>query len=69
MASWKPREHAPLEQVVVTLPPDKLKAALAEIAKVLYNHFSQSDFIAPASTYSEPISAVQSDANQALEAL
>lgn len=50
MASWKPREHEPLERIVVTLPPEKMKAVLAEIAKILYNHFSQSDFIAPSST-------------------
>lgn len=61
MASWKPREHMPLERIVVTLPPEKLKAVLAEIAKILYNHFSQSDFIAPSSfspdnnSYLEPM--------------
>jgi len=49
MASWKPRENASLERVVVTLPPEKMRAVLAEVAKILYNHFSQSDFIAPSS--------------------
>ena len=53
MASWKPREIKPVERLLIEVPPEKLNALLAEIAGILYNYFSRSDFLPVSSLETE----------------